>query len=437
MFNSLDDSRVKAIHLRITALSSAGYFLDGFDISIVSVAILILVTEFHLGAEEELLLIGSTLIGMIFGGVLGGYFTDRNGRKSLYLWDMMFFVIFTILTAVSTTYMELLLFRLLLGVAIGADYAISPTIIAEYAPAKSRGRLLTVSGVTWFIGAAFSYLMGYVFLPLGAESWRYMFLIGIIPAIIVLVMRASVPETPRWLASQGKIAEAKESIEKVVTGESIAGTAKQEKVSLKMLFSKRFIAATVFISIFWFILDAVTYVIALDGPTILVTLGLTSSRASFTAAVIAIIAIFGGVLTFFFIDVAGRKIITAIGFLGMALTLLVAGFILRGPPDIIAIVALFIGFEIMQEMGPGITNSIYPQELYPTSIRATAQGFGTTISRIGAVIGIFTFGFIAAPFGYGVGMIFLAVLSVTGLAVTLIFGKETKGKSLEALAETK
>lgn len=437
MFNSLDDSRIKGVHLRITALSSGGYFLDGYDISIVSVAILLLSKQFSLGVEDETLLLGSTLIGMIFGGVLGGYLTDRNGRKYIYLWDMLLFILFTVLTAISTSFSQLVIFRLLLGVAIGADYAISPTIIAEYSPVKHRGKLLTIGGLSWFIGAAVSYSVGFVFLPLGALAWRYMFLLGVIPALIVLVLRTSIPESPRWLVSQGRIAEAKESIAKVVSDTSTSVTSKPEKLSFKLLFNRRFLAATIFVSVFWFILDAVTYVIALQGPTILETLGLTAAKASGTAAIIAFIAIIGGVLTFFLVDVAGRKSITAIGFLGMAITLLVAGFLLMGPPDILAIVLLFVAFEISQEFGPGITNSIYPQELYPTSVRATAQGFGTTISRIGAVVGIFTFGFIAGPHGYGIGMLFLAFLSCLGVAATLLLGIETKGKSLESLTAEK
>ncbi len=436
MFDSLDESRLKDVHLRLTVLSAGGYFLDGYDLSIISVAILVLSKQFSFSTSgiDDTLLIGSTLIGMIFGGVLGGYLSDRHGRKSLYMWDMLLFIIFTVLTAISTTYIELVIFRLLLGVAIGADYAISPTIIAEYAPVKHRGKLLTLGGLFWFIGAALSYAVGFVFLPLGALSWRYMFLLGLIPAVIVLVLRTTFKESPRWLARKGRIAEAEESIATVTKTSRPVIAVKPEKYSFRILFSKKFIAATIFVSVFWFILDAVTYVIALDGPTILVKLGLTASKASGTASIIAIVALAGGVLTLFLIDIVGRKSITAIGFLGMSITLLISGFILLKAPSILAIVLLFIVFEISQEFGPGITNSIYPQELYPTSVRATAQGFGTTISRIGAVIGIFAFGFIADPYGYGVGMFFLAALSIIGVAVTLLLGTETKGKSLEALA---
>ncbi len=437
VFRSLDESRVKGIHLRIAALSSGGSFLDGYDISIVSVAILVLTSEFSLSSGDETLLLGATIIGMVFGGVLGGYLTDRRGRKYIYLWDMVLFIVFAALTAVSTTFTELLVFRLLLGVAIGADYAISPTIIAEYSPVKQRGRLLTISGLSWFIGAAVSYGAGYFLSPLGAVSWRYMFLLGVIPAVIVLVLRASIPESPRWLVEQGRMEEAEKSMRRVDEKATIYEPVSGEKTSFRLLFSRKYIRATVYISVFWFILDAVTLVIALQGPNILETLGLSSTNASGTAAVIATIAIIGAVFTFLVVDRIGRKTVTAIGFAGMFITLLAASFVFSYSSSILLIVILFILFEISQEFGPGITNSIYPQELYPTNIRATAQGFGTTVSRIGAIVGIFMFSAVADPFGTAAGLLMLAVLSLLGLIATFVLGIETKGKSLEELTSGK
>ena len=430
----MDDSRLKKVHLRITALSSGGSFLDGYDISIISVAILILQSQFSLSPIEVTLLLGSTILGMIFGGVFIGYITDLRGRRYVYMWDMAFFIFFTVLTAVATDYLQLLLFRLLLGIAIGADYAITPTIIAEFSPMKHRGKLLSLSGAAWFIGAFASYGIGTILIPLGNISWRYMFLIGIVPALIILILRRDVPESPRWLLSHGENKRANESMKEIDINAYVDAPVTHSRTRIGDLFRKKYIAATAFISIFWFALDAVTYVIALDGPSVLQGLGISSDAASGYATVIAFLAIIGAVIAILLIDTKGRKNLTVAGFAGMVITLLLAAVIFDYFPAVIYIVLLFVVFEISQELGPGITNSIYPQELYATDIRSTAQGFGTTISRVGALFGIFAFSFVWDMYGIGTGMIFLAVISAIGLAVTIWLGKETAGKSLEELS---
>ncbi len=433
MFKALDDSKLKKIHFKIAMLSSGGSFLDGFDISIISVAILILRPQFALTSTEVTLLLGSTILGMIFGGIVVGYIADLKGRRYLYLWDMIFFIIFTVLCAVATDYIQLLIFRLLLGIAIGADYAITPTIIAEFSPAKHRGMLLSLAGAAWFIGAFGAYGIGTVLIPLGNVSWRYMFLVGIIPAIFILILRRDVPESPRWLLSHGKNQQANESMEIIDSNASVHVPVTYTKTKISDLFKKKYIAATVFISVFWFALDAVTYVIALNGPSILEDLGLTSDAASGYATIIALLAIIGAGIAIIFIDSVGRKSLTMIGFTGMVVTLLLAAILFEYFPIVIYIVVLFVVFEIAEELGPGIISSVYPQELYPTEIRSTAQGFGTTISRVGALFGIFTFALVSALYGIGGGLIFLAAISGMGLIVTLVLGKETAKKSLEDL----
>ena len=115
----------------------------------------------------------------------------------------------------------------------------------------------------------------------------------------------------------------------------------------------------------------------------------------------------------------------------MVIPLFVAALVFEFYPNLLFVIILFIIFEISQEVGPGITNSVYPQELYPTEIRSTAQGFGTTISRIGALFGIFTFAIFST---IALGLTYLVVLSLIGLIATIIFGVETKGKSLEELS---
>lgn len=436
MFEKLDDSNLKKAHFKIAMLSSGGSFLDGFDISIISVAILILRPEFTLTSTEVTLLLGSTILGMIFGGVIVGYIADLKGRRYLYLWDMIFFILFTVLCAVATDYLQLLIFRLLLGIAIGADYAITPTIISEFSPAKRRGMLLSLAGAAWFIGAFGAYGIGTVMIPLGNVSWRYMFLVGIIPAIIILLLRRDVPESPRWLLAHGKNEKANEAMEIIDSSVNVQAPITYTKTKIGDLFRRKYVAATVFISVFWFALDAVTYVIALNGPSILEDIGLTSDAASGYATIIALLAIIGAGIAIIFIDSVGRKSLTVIGFAGMLITLILAAVLFDYFPVVIYIVLLFVVFEITEELGPGIISSIYPQELYSTEIRSTAQGFGTTISRVGALFGIFAFAFISASYGIGSGLIFLAGISGIGLIVTLLLGKETARKSLEELNKT-
>ncbi len=430
MFSSLDNSKLKKYHIKIATLSSTGSLLDGYDISVVSVAILVLSSKFSLGALSQTLLLGSTLIGMIFGGVTIGYLTDIRGRKKIYMLDMFLFIIFTFLTAVSYNFTELIIFRLFLGVAIGADYAISPTIISEFSPIKHRGQLLTLNGIFFYIGAAASYFAGFLLIPIGDISWRYMFLLGIIPAVIILVLRASIPESPRWLASIGSYKDADKTMKSLglaIYYDNIT----PEKSSFKKLFHGKYLKYTIFISIIWFSLDSVAFVFDLIGPKILTSLKLSPSTASGTAAIVALLAIIGAVITFLLIDKIGRKTITSVGFLGMTVTLIMAALSFIYFPSILFIVIVIIFLEIFEELGPGITTAVYPQELYPTEIRATAQGFGTTISRIGAIAGIGLYSLIAVPYGNGGGLIFLAILSLIGLITAIIMGIETVNKSLE------
>ena len=444
-FSGLDNAPTSGVHYRITALSAAGVFLDGYDISIIGVALTIISSiqafSYVNNPLGKGLMAASTTIGMLFGAILFGYITDIRGRKFMYLWDMVIFIIFTALISfASFNFDSLFIFRLILGVAIGADYAISTTIISEFAPVKSRGKLLAVNVSAWWIGSAVAYTVGYLLLPFGSEAWRYMFALGIIPAVIVLIFRFSVPESARWLAHVGKIQEAK-NVEKLVSGSSDEQKKAGKRSSLRELFQKNNIRATVFVSVFWFSYDVAFYGIGLFNPTILQIFGLSHSLSILGSAVFAFFAVIGSFLCIAFIDRLGRKRITALGFSGMAVSLLILGIVaLEVPKSAFAvgilapvIVLMFIVFEVTQTMGPGGTDFIYPQEIFPTSIRATGQGFGTSVSRIGAILGLTAFPALVAIAGLGAGLLFFFVFSVIGLLATLILGVETKGRTLEEI----
>lgn len=444
-YSALDNAKTRGIHYRITTLSAAGVFLDGYDISIIAVALTIISSisaySYVNNPLGKGLMAASTTIGMLVGAVLFGYITDLKGRKFMYLWDMVIFAVFTALIAfASFNFTSLFIFRLILGVAIGADYAISTTIISEFSPKKTRGRLLAVNVSAWWIGSAVAYFIGFALLPTGINSWRWMFAIGIIPAVLVLIFRWSVPESARWLANAGKLKEA-EAVEKQVSGKSDTLMAREKKTSIRDLFSPKYIRATVFVAVFWFSYDVAFYGIGLFNPTILGIFGLSKSNAILGSAIFALFAVVGSFLCIALIDRLGRKMITIIGFAGMSVSLLILSIIAFVVPKsafsfgyvAVAILSMFIVFEVTQTLGPGGTDFVYPQEIFPTSLRATGQGFGTSFSRIGAILGLTVFPILVSVSGLGLGLFFFFAFSVLGLLVTLFLGIETKGKALEEI----
>ncbi len=445
-YTALDNAGVRSIHYKITALSAVGVFLDGFDISIIGVALTIIIglPAFSYAATPlgKGLMAASTTIGMLVGAIVFGYVTDKRGRKFMYMWDMVIFVVFTAAISVSFDYWSLFVFRTILGLAIGADYSISTTIISEFSPKQSRGKFLAVNVSAWWIGSAVAFIIGYLLLPLGPNAWRFMFAAGMIPAAIVLVLRRSVPESPRWLANSGHADDAKAVIEEI-TGQQEELHAGTRKVSFSILFSKKYIRATAFVALFWFSYDVAFYGISLFTPTILGIFGLDHSNAILGSAIFAAVAVLGSFLCIATVDKWGRKAVTLLGFSGMSLSLLVLSVIALKTPKsaftmggyALVIVAMYVLFQLTQTWGPGGTDFIFPQELFPTSIRATGQGWGTSVSRIGAILGLIGFPQLVAFSGLGYGLLLFFVFSVVGLLSTVFLAVETKGKSLEDITE--
>ncbi|KPV46045.1 MULTISPECIES: MFS transporter [Acidiplasma] len=442
-YNALDNAKMNSLHRKITALSVGGTFLDGYDISIISVALIVMSkTAFDLDTDfGKAMIAASTTIGMFLGAIIFGYITDLYGRRTMYMYDMALFIVLTAMSAFSWNFISLFSIRFILGLGLGADYAIGTTIISEFSPVKYRGKLLVTNVLSWFLGAAVAALTGYFLLYLGNQSWRYMFLIGIIPAAIILVLRRDVPESPRWLNNKGKTEEAS-AIEKKLTGTSdnLEKISKDRTNPLKELLSKKYIKSLAFIGIFWFTFDASFYGISIFSPTILELLGLKARLAVLGSAVFDTFAILGSLIAILLIDKIGRKGITIIGFSGMAISLGLLGIITFYMPNKSAFISagipifvLFLVFYITEAIGPGSTDFVYPVELFPTEDRATAQGFGTSVSRIGAILGITTFPFIVTAYGFSASLFFFTSLSIIGLMATIFLGTETMGKSLEEI----
>ncbi|HEV3359325.1 MAG TPA: MFS transporter [Pseudonocardiaceae bacterium] len=429
MTATLEHSRPTRTHWLITLYAGGGEFCDGYILSIIGVALPLITVSFKLGGGSAGLIGSASLIGMFFGGLIFGQVTDRVGRQKVYLADIAAFIILSLLQFVATEPWQLVTLRLAMGIAIGADFAIAGTIVSEFAPRKSRGPLLVVMVTMWSVGAAVAYIVGWIMLSIGPDAWRWMLASSAIPAALILLMRIGTPESPRWLLSRGRVDEARAVLHKMLGPDAdisdLALDANSSR-SYRTLFNKPYLRRTIFVCVFWACQLLPIYAISTYEPTILQSFGLARGNASYLGSVVIQVFYVLGSLSGALLVNKGRRTLLLWSFAISALPLL--GLALLAHPPVLLVVTLFVVFGVAS-FASQCLQAIYPSELFPTGVRATANGFATGVSRIGAAIG--TYG---APvlLGYSTRLAMLtgAVIATLGWAVSYFLAPETSGMTL-------
>ncbi|MGE6257166.1 MFS transporter [Heyndrickxia sporothermodurans] len=431
-FENLDSPKLKRFQRKITLLSAAGTFLDGFDLTVIAVAMPLILSQWDVGPGLQGLITSSAVIGAFIGAIWLGNLTDKFGRKAMYVVDLLAFVVFAALTAFSQTAWQLILFRFLLGIGIGADYPISATLVSEFSSTKSRGRHSTFLGAMWFVGAVVAYLIGILLIPLGPSAWRYMLLVGAIFALIVFYFRVTLPESPRWLAARGREKEAEEIMLKITGQKVIIQPSTQPKQKLTDLFSKKLFKRTFFVCGFWFCYAVAYYGISMYTPTILKPFTNGSQMMTYIGSgTISLLGLVGAIIGSNLVERIGRRPLIITSFTGLSIALIVLA--LNPSPTMAFLVILFSLAVLFANMGGGILNFVYPTELFPTSIRASASGLATSISRIGSIMGILVFPNLVVAWGNSKALWFFAVISLLGLIISVLLAPETKGINLEEI----
>lgn len=433
-FSVLDSDGLRPFHRKVTLLSAAGMFLDGYDLAVIAVALPVLRIQWGMSPAWEGALAASAVVGMLVGALVFGRLTDRLGRKKMYLIDLICFFVFAALTAFSQDLWQLLVFRFLLGVGLGADYSISSTLLAEFAPAHRRGTLMCRLGATWFVGSAAAYLAGLVFAPLGVDSWRWMLLLGAVFALIVIYLRSKIPESPRWLSARGRGEEASAVLAGFSreTGQAAARVGEAEAhAPFRRLFTGRMLRWTVFCCGFWFMYTLAYYGITIYTPTImgrLTTNGLESSLASMAIAMLGVAGAVIGVVT---VDRIGRRPLIIAAFSGLVVALAVLALIVSPP---IGVVVLLLALAVLcANAGPGILDFVYPTELFPTPLRASGTGLAAAVSRAGGIVGTLLFPALVAAWGLSHALWLFVGCGVLGVVICVLLAPETKGERLEDL----
>lgn len=437
---TLDTAPLNSFHKRLAVFSSGGPFLDGYILAIIGIALVQIVPQWKMDDLWNGLIGASALVGVFIGGLVFGNITDRIGRKLMYTIDLLAIVLLSIAQFFVTEAWQLFALRLFIGIAVGADYPIATALVAEFTPKNWRARLLGGLNAMWFVGATVAAFVGYWLLAL-PDGWRWMLLSSAVPALLILIARTTIPESPRWLVGRGRNEEALQILRQTIgAGATLEGITAHKDAEPRLSTGKAFrlvltggyLNRVVFVSIFWTCTIVTLFAIYAFGPQILALFNLQSGEeANIGYGLINLFFLVGNVVALLVVEKLGRRPVLVWGFALSGIGLL---FLALFPAAPIGLIALAFAFYAVFNGGPSILEWIYPNELFPTSVRATAVGLCTGTSRIGATIGTFATPLALTHFGLSGTMWIAAAIALIGAAVGHFMAPETTGKDLEDAA---
>jgi MFS transporter, putative metabolite transport protein len=423
----LAKDRKHFIH-KLTWLISGGMFIDGFVLGGLGTVMPTITEDLSLSLTWQGLIGASTLIGIFIGGPLGGYLADRIGRKPMFTIDLMIFLVGSVLQFFVTDAWQLFAVRVLMGMAIGADYAIGWPLLAEFAPARIRGKLLSVQEVGWYGGFMVAYALGWWLLKTDLAGWNVILGLSTVPTVIVLLLRLGTPESPRWLISVGRREEAMSIAAQYMEESEQADLTRPQaegKTGFARLFSPQYIKVTAFVSIYWVCCVTPYFAIGTFVPSVLEHLGLEDGLTGGLA--LNVVAWLATIFCVYTVERAGRRKMAMIPLYISAVALGVIGFFPGASPMVAVICLLTFSFAIAVS---NTLTSIFPPEVFPTELRGTGVGFATAVSRVGAAAGTFLLPGAMSVIGTTGAMIVGAAICVLGALITQWLAPETTGKLL-------
>ena len=434
---------------RWVALLSLGGFFEFYDLFLTgSIApglvrdhILTVSTPGLFGTSGIASFVAALFSGLFIGTMLFGFVADRFGRRAVFTISLLWYAAASAIMALQTDAFGLNLWRFVAGIGIGVELVTIDTYISELVPKHVRGRAFAVNQTVQFASVPAVALLSYLlvpYAPAGFSGWRWVVLIGSVSAIGVWFIRRQVPESPRWLAAHGRLAEAEAimtGLERRVAAESggcFAPPGRPEPVvargSLLEALRPPYARRTAMLIVFNIFQTVGFYGFANWVPTLLVKQGITLTSSLGYTFIIALAAPLGPLLGAGFADRVERKwlIVTAAGFVG--------GFGLLFSQT--AATAAIIACGVMLTLSSNIMSfgfHAYMAELYPTRIRSVAVGFVYSFSRISAVFSAFFIAFFLAEFGT-VGVFLFIAGSMVMVMAAISTGPKVNNRPLEQIS---
>lgn len=418
----------------------AATFFDGYTVIAIAYAMPVLVREWGLKPEQTGMILSMGYLGQLIGAVFFGWLAERIGRLSVLLFTILLFVSMDIACLFAWGAASMMAFRFIQGIGTGGEVPVASAYINEYIGSKGRGRFFLLYEVMFLFGLVGAGLIARALVPV--YGWQAMFLVGIVPAAILIPLRFFMKESPRWLAAKGRYAEA----DRIVSDLEHSATAQGhvlaepkpvamkpvERSGIRELFSGIYRRRTLTIWSMWFCSYLVANGMIAWLPTLYrQTFNLPLETALLYGLLTSVAGVVASIACALLIDKVGRKRWYTFAFLAAPIPLLALAWMgATSPTEVLVLAGL--AYAIVQT----ITFSLYlySAELYPTRLRAIGTGLGSAWLRLGSSAGPIVVGTIMGAAGIQYVFATFAGVLVVGALVTMFFAIETKGRVLEELS---
>ncbi|KVG40967.1 MFS transporter [Burkholderia ubonensis] len=436
---------------KLVVLLSLGFFFELYDLlysgyvapGLVKSGILSATTHGLFGTTGVASFIAALFAGLFIGTIACGFLADRFGRRAIFTWSLLWYTAANVVMAFQDTAAGLNFWRFVVGLGLGVEMVTIGTYISELVPKQIRGRAFACEQAVGFAAVPVVAFLAYLLVPrepLGLDGWRWVVLIGAHGAIFVWWIRRALPESPRWLAQQGRLDEADrvmralEAKVEAEYGRPLPPPAPAQPVPARGSFRDMWVPPyrnrTIMMTIFNVFQTVGFYGFANWVPTLLIKQGITITTSLAYSSVIALAAPIGPLIGLLIADRFERKSVIV----AMAGAAVVCGLLFSQTTVAAFLIVLGIGLTLANNI-MSYSFHAYQAELFPTAIRARAVGFVYSWSRFSAIFTSFAIAAVLKGFGTAGVFVFIAGAMAVVMAVIGLMGPRTKGIALEAISK--